>query len=75
MMRKKKNKISFLLYYEVDLRGSKLIQNLHNLAAASGDHIARLYMHQLMADGAINVTFFFCPNHTVQAKFQFIFHN
>ena len=66
--------ISLTLYYEVYLHGSKLIQNLHDLAAASGDHIARLYMHQLMADGAINVTFFFCPNHTVQAKFQFIFH-
>ena len=67
--------ISLTLYYEVYLHGSKLIQNLHDLAAASGDHIALLHVHQLMADGAINVTFFFCPNHAVQAAFQFIFHS
>ena len=73
-MRKKKNNISFLPCYEVDLCGSKLIQNLHHFAAASGDHVALMHVHQLMADGAIDVAFFFCPNHAVQAEFQFVFH-
>ena len=50
-------------------------QNLHDFSAAAGDYIARLHMQQLVADGAVDVTFLFCPNHTVQAALQFTFHS
>jgi hypothetical protein len=32
-------------------------------------------MEQLVADGTVNVTFFFRPHDRVQVSFQFIFHN
>jgi hypothetical protein len=32
-------------------------------------------MHDLVADGAVDITFFFGSDHTGQAVFQFIFHN
>ena len=51
------------------------VQYLHGLSAASGDHITGLYVQKLVADGAVDITFFFCPNDGVQAAFQFIFHN
>jgi hypothetical protein len=51
------------------------VQYLHDLAAAAGDYIARLNVHQLVADGTIDITFFFCPNDGVQAVFQFVFHS
>lgn len=53
---------------------SFLFQNLHNFSAASGNHIAFAHMQQLVADGAVDVTFLFSPDHAVQASFQFIFH-
>ena len=51
------------------------VQHLHDFSAAAGDYIARLYVHQFVADGAVDITFLFCPNHAVQAAFQFAFHD
>ena len=64
----KKEEAVFLLPLRVS------VQNLHDFAAAAGDYIARLHVHQLVADGTADITFFFCPNDGVQAVFQFIFH-
>ena len=56
------------------LRRYASVQHLHGLAAAPGDYIARLDVEQLVADGAVDVAFFFGPYHRNQAAFQFVFH-
>ena len=57
------------------MKPGKLFQNFHRFSAAAGDHLTGLHMEQLVADGAVDIAFFLCPNHAVQAAFQFIFHS
>ena len=46
------------------------LHNLHHLAAAAGDHLARFHVQQLVADGAVDVTFLLRPdNKATQAGF------
>ena len=52
-----------------------LFKNLHRSSATAGDYIAWLDMQQLVADGTVDVTFFFCPNHAAEAAFEFVFHS
>ena len=49
------------------------IQRLHHLAAAAGDHLAGLHMEDLVADGAVNIAFFFRPDHRAQAALKLVF--
>lgn len=52
-----------------------LIHDLHDFAAATGDDMAFLYMEDFVANGAIDIAFFFCPDHkSAQAAFSFVFH-
>ena len=55
--------------------GCVSVQHLHDFSAAAGNYIAGLHMQQLVADGAVDITFFFRPHHAVQASLQFIFHS
>ena len=59
---------------EISASSKISVQHLHGFAAAAGNYITGLHVQQLMADGAVDITFLFCPNHTVQTAFQFIFH-
>ena len=50
------------------------VQNLHGFSAAAGDYVACLHVEQLVADGAVDIAFLFCPNHAVQTTLEFVFH-
>ena len=43
------------------------IPDFHHLAAAAGNDLAFCYVKEFVADGAVNVTFFFCPGNKTQA--------
>ena len=54
---------------------SYLIHDLHGFAAAAGNDLAFLYMKRFVADGTVDIAFFFRPDHkAAQAAFQFVFH-
>ena len=61
----KKEEAVFLLPLRVS------VQNLHDFAAAAGDYIAGFHVQGLAADGAVDVTFLFCPDHADQSAFEF----
>ena len=50
------------------------VPDLHGLAAAAGDDLARLHVQDLVADRAVDIAFLLCPDHGAQAGFQFVFH-
>ena len=52
----------------------RLFHYFHDLAAAAGDDLAGQDVEDLMADGTVDVTFFFCPDNGAQTAFQFVFH-
>ena len=48
-----------------------ILLDLHYLATAPGDDLTGFDVQELMADGAVDITFFFCPLHGNQTAFQF----